>query len=513
MEEEFLRLKRNIINWYPFKENSSKLEIWEGIIEENNENLQYDYVVIIGLGEKNINQLIEDASKKLKPEGILLIVVENKFGIENLCVENTHKSNKISRKTLEKLLDSYEYTNRKFYYPMPNYKVTNVIFTDEFLPNFETINRSLPLYDDNVLVALEEKSRFQALIEDDVELFKNFANSFMVECKKGTLEENDISFVSYANIRKPEYRIQTIIKKENVYKKNNDETAKAHIEDIKNNINILKTSNIKTIDTYDEEQIISKCQNTELLLDKVIINNLENGQTEHAMDIIEGFKNELQEKLEKSEEQTNCFDKYKIDYNPEDISKLHFIKNGLWDLIFQNCFYIENEFYFYDQEWFEENIPVEFIMYRAIKYFDKISNYISKEELYKKLNITEKVIEVFEALDNELQSQIRDEKIWKSLTQKDIRNILSKTNKLEQENIHLNAVVTQYSDHIKNLENGMEEAKKIIEGQSATIAQQNTRISQQDNQINSIVNSKSWKITKPLRSASKIIKGDTDIKE
>ena len=513
MEEEFLRLKRNIINWYPFKENSRKLEIWEGIIEENNEDSQYDYVVIIGFGEKNINQLIEHANKKLNPEGTLLIAIDNKLGIENLCVENTKKSNKISRKALEKMLDSYEYTNRKFYYPMPNYKVTNVIFTDEFLPNFETINRSLPLYDDNVLVALEEKSRFQALIEEDVELFKNFANSFMVECKKSTLDENNIRFVSYANIRKPEYRIQTIIKEDSVYKSNNDEIAKAHIEDIKNNINILKTCNIKTIDTYDVNQIISKYQNTELLLDKVIINKLENGQTEQAIDIIEKFENELLEKLEKSQETTNCFDKYNIEYSREDISKLHFIKNGLWDLIFQNCFYIENEFYFYDQEWLEENIPVEFIMYRAIKYFDKISNYITKEELYQKLNITDKVIDIFEKLDNELQNQIRNEEIWRCLTEKDIRNILSKTNSLEQENIHLNAVVTQYSDHIKNLENGMEEAKRIIDGQSTTIAQQNTRISEQDNQINSIVNSKSWKITKPLRSASKMFKGDTDIKE
>lgn len=521
--EELLKLKRNIINWYPFKENSKILEIWEGeeknqgeieqeqqtAKELNSQTMQYDYVVIIGLGNKTINELLDISCKKLKEEGILIIAVDNSLGITNFCTENANQANKISRTLLETALENNGLKNKKFYYPMPNYKATNVIFTDEFLPNFETIGRSIPLYDENVEIALEEISRFNTIIEEDKKLFKIFANSYLVEATKGDLEENNISFISYSNIRKPEYRIRTMIKGDEVYKTNNTEESKNHIENLKQNINILNNCKINTVDTYNEDYIISKYQNTNFLLDNVILNKLKEGNFKEALDIIYSFQNELQEKLqpiEEPEKEPNCFDKHNIEYKKEEIENLHFIKYGLWDLIFQNCFYINNEFCFFDQEWYEENIPVEFIIYRAIKYFNKISTYIEKNDLYEKINLNNSQIELFDKLDNELQEEIRDEKIWKIMTSKEARRMLIKLNHLEQENIHLNALVTQYTDRIKNLEDGMNEA---IE----TIKKQNEAITEIQNQLNLIVNSKSWKLTKPLRGVGRIIKGDKTKKE
>ena len=92
--EETIKLKRNIINWYPFKENSSILEIWEGQ-EENQQTSQYDYVVIIGIGEKKIDDMIELACQKLKMDGKLIIAVDNKLAMTNFCTEkkNNEKRN------------------------------------------------------------------------------------------------------------------------------------------------------------------------------------------------------------------------------------------------------------------------------------------------------------------------------------------------------------------------------------------------------------------------------------
>ena len=44
---------------------------------------------------------------------------------------------------------------------------------------------------------------------------------------------------------------------------------------------------------------------------------------------------------------------------------MQFVKNGYIDLSFENVFYAD-EYIFYDQEWYLENLPLEFILYRAI---------------------------------------------------------------------------------------------------------------------------------------------------
>ena len=57
------------------------------------------------------------------------------------------------------------------------------------------------------------------------------------------------------------------------------------------------------------------------------------------------------------------------------------------DMVFENAFFIEDEFYFFDQEWNVENIPLEFIYYRAINnmyvYNSELQEKLLKEELYK----------------------------------------------------------------------------------------------------------------------------------
>lgn len=438
--EEFEELDKNIISWYPFKKNSEILEIWEEeqiqlLFLEENLNKKYDYIVLIGFKHQNkIEEAIQNAITKLKEDGIILLSVDNKIGINKLCTQTEENINTfIGRKKLEKILDFYQLQYKKFYYPLPNYKRVNVIFTDEWLPSFETINRNLTLYDEEKILVLDENDRIESIVEEDIQLFKKLANSFFVECSKRELEENDIRFVTFSNIRKPEYRIKTIIQGDKVYKYSANVKSKQHIEDVKENIDMLNKLNFNLLDSYDENRIISKYQNPDYLLYSIIISMLKNGKIDETLDLINKFKTELVEKLEKSNIEDNCFIKYNINYEPEVIENLNFIKHGFWDLIFQNCFYINNKFYFYDQEWREENIPVEFILYRAIKYCSGISNFLEKEQKYSLLNITSEQQQLFDKLDDILQMKTRDDKIWeRHLFQESKENTIKKLKKVRQ---------------------------------------------------------------------------------
>ena len=511
-------VRENILNWYDFKKDCTILELnanygeitgllcknakkvvsiesskkYADIIEKrhkNKENLElivgnyenielqekFDYIVIIGMVE-NLKQAIEYSKKYLKEDGTILLAVNNRFGVkawitmnENANVINNQKQ-AISREQLENILQGMNY---KYYYPLPDYKLPNIIYADNSMPTTANIYRDLTYKDENV--NFKEVDTYYQIISNNKEDFKKFANSFLLEISNKEIKENDIKFIAFSNIRKDEYRIKTIVKDKQVEKTSVNEKSTKHIEKVKNNIKTLEKLEIKTLDTYEDGKIISKYVEAETLEDKLIKTCKEQG-IEEFIKQIEEYREFLKEKLEVTEEvEKNIFTKYKVDCKEEILNKLTFIKYGLWDLIFQNCFIIDNEWYFYDQEWQEENVPVEYILYRAILYFYESKKYISDEDVFEKLNILE-FIPIFRELDNKIQEKIRKQLVWNLHAKEELeKNKYAKARK-----------------ELKQKELEIETLRKEIEGLIRDNAQTH-------NELAVVKNSLSWKITKPLR--------------
>ena len=239
------------------------------------------------------------------------------------------------------------------------------------------------------------------------------------------------------------------------------------------------------MDSYNDDGIISKFS-SDKTLDEIIIELFKNNKKNDAIELMKNFKDEIKQKLQQGTIENNVFERYKIDVKKEEIKEMYFIKDGLWDLIFQNCFYINQEFYFYDQEWKEENLPIDFIMYRAIKYFMRIKKYISDEELYDILEIDKSKIEVFDELDEKIQEKIRNPIMWN--LNKQGKNVMD----LKRDTLTLNHQINLLN--IEKNKNAQLILKKDIE-----IMQKEQEIEKLRNQLNIIYNSMSWKITKPLR--------------
>lgn len=538
-------IKRNIINWYPFKQNATVLEIGVEIGEiteelcaknkrvvsiklqkdateysYNKENLEvmscklenikldekFDYITLIGTldkaeeiiqSENSAIILLEYAKNHLKKDGKILIACDNKLGIDKFSVLNNNQY-KLGRNSLNKMFRTLNLMNSKYYYVLPNYQTPNVIFTDEYLPNEENITRNFTLYSNNDIILFEQVKKYRDLLQENNELFKDFANSFFIEVSQNRIEDNDIKFISFSNIRKSEYRIKTTIGSKYVRKSAINDKSKAQIQSIKNNIDIMKKSGIKTIDSYDEEQIVSKFQNNASTLDKIILEKFKNNQISEGIQEIKKFMQFIIDNFEKSKDEINVFDRYNINYNKYDIQKLHFIKNGLWDLIFQNCFYLNNEYYFYDQEWYEEDIPVEFIIYRAILYCTSLGKYISNEELYNSVGINSANLNLFRQLDDIFQNNIRDNDIWK---------LHCSQNTLEKVATYK---ANEYEKQIEQLRQEKIELQNMIAQKDEIIELKGQEIRQKQDEINGIYNSGTWKMTEPLRKIRKIIKKRKD---
>ena len=469
-------LRKNIISWYPFKENctilqlnsnfgeitselcekankvvsieSSKLksqalmkrcktyenlEIIVGNIEDIKFENKFDYIIMLGTLEKKqeeYEKILEKVKSLLSENGTILLTFDNKLGLKYLTktddtwITTTNVENKkfINIKDIYSKLEELGFKNIKNYYPMPDDKFTNVIYTDEKPISKNDISRNIVYNKESTITLCDENNVYREILDANKDMIKYFMNSYLLEVKIQD-EKNDIKFVSFSNMRKPEYRIKTIMKDGYVYKYPVNEQSINHIKQVKENIDIIRKSGLKTLDDYNQNVIISKFS-SEKTLDEIIINLLKENKKEEAINLILEFKNEIMQKLEKGTKENNVFKRYDISCNQEQLEEMYFIKDGLWDLTFQNCFYINNEFYFYDQEWREENLPIDFILYRAIKYFVRLKKYINDEEIYQILKIDKSKIQIFEQLDDKIQEKIRNSVLWKLNNQgKTIRDI------------------------------------------------------------------------------------------
>ena len=546
------KLEKNILQWYPMEKNLDTLQI--GYIDEelvrqlcdktrnvtilvqneeekqkilqnskrdnlkvkvvqdfeNYSDNEYDYVTLIGTLKTFENKIevkayrrleffLKLAKKMCKENGKIILVLDNKYGMKSWT---TLKANKniicnqtyaLSQKLINRLLEEQNFTEYKYYYVLPDYKATNAIFTDEYLPNLESINRNF-LYGEEEFENFNQTEAYIELIKEEKQSFKFFANSYFVEIGKSKLEPNGIRFVSYTNIRREKYKIQTIIYEDRVEKTYANDMAKEHIQTIHKNIDIMNQKNIKTLDKYENGKIISKYIKDFNSYDKILTELLENKKEAEFFETITNYKNTLLEKLEEvdynSIKENNVFTKYGVNVEKEMIQKLHFVKYGLWDLIFHNAFYINEEIYFYDQEWFNYNVPIEFIIYRAIAYFPIAHSYIRTNELYERLGLTE-FLKIFEDLDSKLQLEIRDDEIWK---------------------LHTSTRTGQtLFDLYKNLVVEFMEYKKVYNLNTiGEISEENKRLRQEIERLNQekerIYASTSWKVTKPVRWLGKNLK-------
>lgn len=518
---------QNILNWYPFKETDTVLEIGGNLgnltevfinkckdittIEPNFEkaktiskrykdaqNLEiivgnfskiqlekkFDYIILIGsvprvkeiMGQDmKLNQMIQKLEKFLSENGKFLIAVDNKFGLryfvgnpENILNKKfesiigynnePEKIETFTKSRLERKLKEIGY-NTNFYYPLPDYKLPNVIFTDKQLPKYNSVDKYNPYYLENSTIIMNEIDVFREILKNNEEMFTFFTNSFLVEASK-KLEPIKYKYISFNNMRKQEYRLITKIADEYVEKEVVNQQANEHYENIKENIRQLQNKDIKTVDYEIDGKIQSKYINQELLLNNVITKALEENNLEQVENVMNQYIQTLNiNSYQEQNYEKTVFGKYGIEAEDKEIIKnLHFQKRGLWDMTFKNCFYIDGELYFFDQEWAEDDLPTEYILYRSILYTISLRRFINIEEWFEKYDLQKYRI-LFEKLDNKMQEKVRDEKMWTFYSQNKYFDIDSTI----QEVINLNIRNKAQQGAIDNLQKEKEQIQKEYE--------------------------------------------------
>lgn len=424
--------RRSLINAYRHKENDN-IKVFLGNFQDIEPHIEkFDYVTLIGVWEYSnlyINaenpylEMISIAKRHLKPNGKIIIAIENKMGLKywNGAVEDhtgnlysglndyiddyKQKVRTFSKMEIEELLKGARIETYMFYYPMPDYKLSDVIYHDEMLPmpgaerNFGKDYSAVRLYNFNDAVVMDQ------ICSDG--MFPYFANSFLIVA--GGKDEPQ-TFVKYNRCRKKEFRIKTeIIKKEKVLlakKSALNKEAQGHILKLKENEAKWKTGypNIEAIE-----------------------GNIQNG--EYIMPYIDGvdldtifykYRNDVKKFIEQvlfyTETYLHVEDKYLIPFCVSDRfievfgnqypSEKKSLEYTNMDLIFSNLRLTpNNKLYCIDCEWvFDFSLPYEYVIWRAAKQlYEKYKAYlkrqITEEKFLIRIGIVKEDILIYESME------------------------------------------------------------------------------------------------------------------
>lgn len=427
-------LRKNILNWYSFKEDADILEIGCGLGAITNmlcekgktvtavelskrrataalyrcrekENLEiivgnlndvqfdkkFDYITLIGVleyqghyteSENPYVDFLKKIRQLLKPDGKLLLAIENKYGLKYWCgaredhtgipfdgmnqyLLGNRNARTFSKAELANLLEEAGFSKHYFYYPLPDYKLPTVIYSENKLPEANNMEKFSPYYipDADSLIAIEE-SIYYDLAQNHV--FEFFANSFLVECGVSKSENRPI-FAVFSSERKREFRVGTVIYSNKKVEKFllDDKGDGNHIQKIGENFSALKMNHLKTIEYSIKDDRLEM----EFLDRRTADNLLEQAYREKDYPSIWKMYDRLLKELEQSspeaEEGENILAQYGMAQPGKDYGKI--LENGMIDMIFRNCFVEGEEWTWFDQEWNMHNVPMNYIFFRALK--------------------------------------------------------------------------------------------------------------------------------------------------
>lgn len=449
--------RQNILNWYAFQENSDILEIGCGMgaITEllcqkaksvtsvelskrrasaaylrcrNYSNLEiivgnlndiefekkFDYITLIGVleyqgrytdSENPFKDFLSKIKSLLKPNGKLLIAIENKYGLKYWCgAREDHTAipfdglnqyilsktaQTFSRQELADLVKNAGFENSFFYYPLPDYKFPQVIYSDEYLPKNSSIDNWLPYYypDTSTMIA-DETLIYKDIIKNNV--FPFFSNSFFVEC---AVNKNDhVGYTKYivsSPLRKKEYRINTVLNEDGFFKYA-EKASENQLYNIENIYNNLIKSGINIAHIKKDKLSLSIETITGTSLTSEFIKLYEAKDIDSIISLWKRLYFELKSSSPSTVSEKNILitngltDNFYLNKNDK------LLEYGYIDMIHKNCFVNNDKFTWIDQEWAINGLPASLIL------FYNIYNLYSANSWMEKILPAIKLLDYFE---------------------------------------------------------------------------------------------------------------------
>lgn len=368
--------------------NRSNIDVYAGHIfdiAKIRELDKFDYIILLGalerIGNGDPNQQVYAdyllrLQDYLKEDGKIILSVDNRFGLRNFCGERDSVTGRpfdginhypfgssaytFSKKELENIVSLAGLESYKFFYPLPDYLVPQLVYSEDYFGGSELYER-LSTYSrlGDTLVAWE-RNLYKDIIENNVQEF--FANSFLIECSRQQ-EKSDVSYAVLSIDRGVEGSCTTAVRKmQTVEKRYAFPEGKERLERANRALDELQERGIPVIPHEFDGKVIrmpyEKAETLSNYLKRIVA-----AEPEKFVLMFDRLYQYILQSSEHVSEEENYFRKQ----NPgQDYGVI--LGNAYLDMVPANCFFDGVNMIFFDQEFIRENFPAKYVLYRAIKY-------------------------------------------------------------------------------------------------------------------------------------------------
>lgn len=456
--------RKNILLWYPFANTGAVLELgsqtgilteflqtkFENVycVEDNQKyneinlhrtgiqadcknadefvsqsNYSVDCIVMNGYLDRcdNAEQVLKKAWSLLNPDGEIIIMSNNPFGMRYFAGENEFYSQKLcgsldgtGRDTLTKkewtiMFEKIGIKKYQFYYPFPDYIFPEKIYSDAFLPHAGELRNEQTLYGNRYAFFNEQKA-YSTVVEH--EAFEEFSNSYLMVLN----HKKNVTFVKYAREREADKQIYTLVYNDSENKVEKcavHSCGEKHLQEMDEFYRRFSNNNKEKKRAYCPV----KYEDGKLIFDFIKGQTLEqiiakNKTIEEILEVLQIVDSYIKVAPLCEKDITTEFKQVFGIHQYEQLTEEEFVQWSNIDLILENILYDSTKCTVIDYEWvFNFPIPRKFIIYRTIFHSavlaSKYGNYL--EEIYNKYGITRELRELFLEMEYSFQSYVSKE--------------------------------------------------------------------------------------------------------